>query len=150
MPQLIAHLFGDYILQNHWMALNKTKSSIACGLHVLLYTLPFLFLAQSVLALSVIAGTHFVIDRWSLAKRWPAFWGVGEPGWVMTQIREWRANQAKGPAGGGKWARDARVAFIAANPLPDPAPPFLAVWLAIIADNTFHLLINYLALRYAA
>jgi hypothetical protein len=120
MPELIAHLFGDYIFQNHWMALNKTKSSVACLIHVILYTIPFLFLTRSPVALVIISGTHFIIDRWSLAKRWPAFWGVGCKGWVMSVLRY-------------------------ESPL-ESAPPFLAVWLTIIVDNTIHLTINHFAL----
>ena len=136
MPELIAHLFGDYILQNHWMALNKTKNSVACGLHVLLYTIPFLLLTRDPLALAIIAGTHFVIDRFSLAKRWPAFWGVGCDGMVLPFLDELRRLPLYfTPAMGG----------CPREPLAD-APPFLGVWLAIIVDNTLHLLINHLAL----
>lgn len=29
MIQLIAHLLGDYVIQNNWMASNKTKSTWA-------------------------------------------------------------------------------------------------------------------------
>lgn len=36
----------------------------------------------------------------------------------------------------------------AATGYPPDRPPFLAVWLLIIADNILHVLINGLALRY--
>jgi hypothetical protein len=136
MGQLIAHLFGDYVLQNHWMALNKTKSSWACLVHVLLYTLPFLFLTRNPVALTVIAGTHFVIDRFSLAKRWPEFWGVGCDGKVIPFLDELRRLPLYFTCAMGGCPR---------RPL-EPAPPFLAIWLGIIVDNTAHLLINHLAL----
>ena len=45
--QLIAHAVGDYILQSDWMALEKTKRSLAAAVHALTYTLPFLFLTSS-------------------------------------------------------------------------------------------------------
>jgi hypothetical protein len=52
---LLAHLVGDYIIQSHWMATQKTS-------------LPYLLVTQSPLALLLIAGTHIVIDRFRLAK----------------------------------------------------------------------------------
>lgn len=66
--QIVAHLVGDYILQSHWMATEKTKQSLAAAVHAVTYTLPFLFLTLDPLALSVIAGTHFAIDRYRLAR----------------------------------------------------------------------------------
>lgn len=66
--QIVAHLVGDYLLQSHWMATEKTKRSLAAGIHAVTYTLPFLFITQSLIALLVICGTHFVIDRWRLAR----------------------------------------------------------------------------------
>ena len=44
MEQLIAHLFGDYVFQNDWMAQNKTSSDWAAVVHAVVYTLPFLLL----------------------------------------------------------------------------------------------------------
>ena len=66
--QLVAHLVGDFILQTDWMAREKYRSSLACLVHVVVYTLPFLLLTQSPEALLVIAGTHFAIDRWRLPR----------------------------------------------------------------------------------
>ena len=66
--QIAAHLVGDYILQSHWMATEKTRRNIAAALHVSAYMLPFLLLRPSPLALAFIAGSHFVIDRWRLAR----------------------------------------------------------------------------------
>jgi len=66
--QFVAHLVGDYILQSHWMATEKTKRSSAAAIHAICYTLPFLLITQNPLALAIIVGTHFVIDRWRLAR----------------------------------------------------------------------------------
>lgn len=44
MTQLLAHLFGDYILQSDWMAQNKTKANWPAFCHALLYSLCFLWL----------------------------------------------------------------------------------------------------------
>ncbi len=66
--QIILHLVGDYILQNQWMATDKTKSHFVAFLHVVLYTSIFAFATVSPSALFVIGATHFVIDRWRLAR----------------------------------------------------------------------------------
>jgi hypothetical protein len=66
--QLLAHAVGDYILQSDWMANQKTKQSLAAGVHALTYALPFLLLRPSLMALAVIVVTHFLIDRLRLAR----------------------------------------------------------------------------------
>ena len=137
MGELIAHLFGDYVFQNHWMATNKVRSSRACWIHVACYVLPFLFLTRSPYALAVIAGTHFAIDRWSLAKRWVNFWGVGCDGSILPFLDELRRLPLYFTPAMGGCPREQL----------EPAPPFLAVWLTIIVDNSFHLLINHYALN---
>lgn len=109
--QIVAHLVGDYILQSHWMATEKTKRSLAAGIHAVVYSLPFLLITLNPAALAIICGTHFLIDRYRLAR------------FVV-----WIKNGARGP--------------ITATGYPDDVPPWLAVWLLIIADNTLHILIN--------
>ena len=64
----LAHLVGDYLLQSHWMATEKTKRWWPAAAHALTYGLPFLLITQSPLALAVIVGTHAVIDRYRLAR----------------------------------------------------------------------------------
>lgn len=66
--QLICHAIGDYIFQSHKMATEKTRSSLWAAIHAITYTLPFLFITQSPEALAVICGTHFLIDRFRLAR----------------------------------------------------------------------------------
>jgi len=118
--QIVAHLIGDYILQSDWMANEKTKQSFAASVHAATYTLPFLFITQSVAALAFIFGTHFLIDRFRLAR------------YVV-----WLKN--------GNWS-----APITATGYSDDKPAFLAVWLLIIADNTLHILCNGFAIYYFA
>jgi Protein of unknown function (DUF3307) len=147
---IICHLIGDFVLQNHVMATRKTSSSLWCGIHVCLYTLPFLVLVRSPTALAIILGTHFIIDRFALAKMWTEFYGVGSEGYFARRYRE-RFN--------AEWERRKREQ--AASIFPDfatldvkmkpdfvPPPSFLGVWLIIIVDNTFHLLINHIAVNY--
>lgn len=116
--QILAHLVGDYILQSHWMATEKTKRSVAAGVHALTYTLPFALLTQVPAALAAICGTHFLIDRFRLAR------------WVV-----WLKN-----------GYAFRGATITGTGYRDDVPAWLSVWLLIIADNTLHLICNGLAL----
>lgn len=137
MEQLIAHLFGDYILQNHWMAQNKVKSWFPALVHATLYTLPFLLITQSHEAIGVIWGSHLIIDRFRLARFWQEWYGVGCSGrfWVSkTIIQQWEAG----------------ASFDTGEPNPDwqDAPDWLKVWLLIIIDNTVHLTINYFSIMY--
>src|SRR5690348_10269963 len=100
------------------MATKKTASSRAAGIHACFYTLPFLFLTTNPLSLAIICGTHFLIDRFRLARHWVSFWGIGQASWFQRR----------------------------AGTTVSATPDFLAVWLLIITDNTIHLLINHFAL----
>ncbi len=142
MIQLILHLIGDYVTQSDWMAQNKVKRSWPALCHVVVYSLPFLFLTQSPVALTMICGTHFLIDRFRLARYvvWlknvflsPAlFWVI--PRKVDREIGYPHENL--------RWLNCSGTGY------PSDAPPWLAVWLLIAADNTLHLVINYAALRW--
>jgi Protein of unknown function (DUF3307) len=114
--QILAHLVGDYIFQSHWMATNKTKRSTAAVIHAATYTAPFVVISQNLYALAFICISHFVIDRWRLAR-----------------FIVWLKN--------GPWLP------ITATGYQDDVPPWLSVWLLIIADNTIHLACNGLILR---
>lgn len=108
----LLHLVGDYLLQNDWMAQNKTKEWFPCFVHCLLYSLPFgLIFWQSPLIWGVFLS-HYAIDRYRLAQYW-------------IRLTNWR------------WGGD-NFGYA------EDKPKFLSVWLLIIVDNTFHLLINSL------
>lgn len=138
MEQLLCHLWGDYVLQSDWMAQNKTKAFLPAWLHASAYTFAFLFLKPSLPAVFVIMVSHFLIDRFRLAryvvwlKNWMGPWEYYIPGESMGR------------------GRMRPTAPLAASPTgyPPETPVWLSVWLLIIADNTLHLTINYLALRY--
>lgn len=66
--QLVAHAVGDYVLQSQWMADHKAKRSLIALLHATAYMLPFLLLTRSPLALLMMWGSHFLIDRFRLAR----------------------------------------------------------------------------------
>ena len=121
--QFIAHALGDYILQSDWMAREKYRNTVAALCHVVFYTLPFLFLTQNPWTLVVIAGTHFVIDRWRLARHLA---------WIKN--RAW--------PGSRPWAECADTGY------PPDMPAYASMWLLIIVDNIMHIIINGLAITY--
>lgn len=118
MIQLLLHLLGDYVLQTNAMAQNKTSSHKWALLHAFIYSIGFAFIVPSVWAWLVIFGTHFLIDRYRLAVYW---------------IRWYNRIPA---AAAGPFGYDAAT------------PPWLAGWLLIIIDNTFHLVINFMAITW--
>jgi hypothetical protein len=123
--QLVAHAVGDYLLQSHWMATQKTKASVPAIVHAFAYGLPFLLFRPTLLAWLVIVVTHFVIDRWRLARF--VVWVKNLVG-SRAYARPWRECRATG--------------------YPDSEPVWLTVWLLIVADNTLHVLVNAVALRW--
>jgi len=66
--QIVAHLVGDYLTQSHWMATCKTKRWLPAAIHAAIYTATFVLLTRHVSALLVIGGTHYLIDRYRLAR----------------------------------------------------------------------------------
>ena len=80
---ICAHLIGDFLLQNHWMASRKASSSMVCLAHVAAYSLPFLvlvcvgFIPGWVLAL--ILAQHWLQDRFGLHLVWMRHFGQTTP-----------------------------------------------------------------------
>jgi hypothetical protein len=73
---LLGHLVGDYLLQNEWMAMNKSKNSMeglnAAVVHCLLYTFAVcLFMWNfSLVWICVVWLSHFPIDKFALAEKY--------------------------------------------------------------------------------
>jgi hypothetical protein len=99
---LIGHMAGDYLLQNDWMAVNKSQSTakglVACNLHCLLYSLAvatvvclggwvvvgaelFVFgrSINWIVAFLIAYVCHFPIDRWGLAGKYMKWFGQTLP-----------------------------------------------------------------------
>ncbi|MBI4225413.1 MAG: DUF3307 domain-containing protein [Candidatus Sungbacteria bacterium] len=122
--QLLAHLLGDYFLQSGWMANNKTKRCWPAFVHAVVYSLPFLLMFQpSLEAMFVIMSTHFLIDRWRLARY------VAYAKEFLSPYSTWRP-----------WSEHSGTGY------HKDTPPFLSVWLMILIDNTMHIMINAVAL----
>ena len=121
---VLAHLVGDYVIQSHWMACEKTKRWWPAVAHGITYTLPYLLVTRSPWALLVIGGTHIVIDRYRLARHVV---------WVKNQLA---------PRGQYRPVEHTSTGY------PLDTPPWMAVWLMIVADNTLHLAINAAAVMW--
>jgi hypothetical protein len=121
--QLLCHAIGDYVLQSHWMATGKTTSTVPALAHALVYAIPFLVVTHSPGSLLAISATHFVIDRWRLARH-------------VCWLKNWLA-----PVHNRPWSECRATGY------PPETPPWLAVWLMIAADNTLHVLLNGWAIR---
>lgn len=173
---LLAHLIGDYVLQNQWMADNKTKRLWPAIVHGAFYTLPFLLITLNPWSLLIIFGTHVVIDRYRLAKYII---------WFKNQLAPKSSRFAWSPSKAIKTARastsppivtsgstgplDASILVTGTiagmkvisvgdgikNPskindkntgFPMSVPDWMRVWLMIIVDNTLHLVLNVLAI----
>lgn len=63
MHWIYAHLIGDWILQNHWMATRKKSLSWVCAVHVLTYLIPFCFTPLAWWKIGLIGLQHFGQDR---------------------------------------------------------------------------------------
>jgi len=63
MHWIYAHLIGDYVIQNDWMALGKRNKSWICLVHVLTYLIPFAFCHFEWWQIMVIGAQHFIQDR---------------------------------------------------------------------------------------
>lgn len=131
MHELIFHLIGDYILQTEQMAVRKLRSWNWAIIHAVVYSLPFfLYLCvingnwtKGLVAWSVIAGTHAVIDRLAIAT---TICRIKNLIWFGPDAPEKEQNTGYGIE----------------------TPPFIRFWLVVIVDNTLHLLINHIALKY--
>lgn len=147
MEQLLVHLLGDFALQSDWMALNKSKRTIPCLVHVLIYTACFLLLTTSWKALLVIGATHFLLDRFHTPLK--------RLMWLRGHLNPWFRYP--------EYAKCDTTGYYDESPYntkhftsgdgstelyAKPRLFFISCWLYIIHDNFLHLVINYFALKY--
>ena len=74
MNPFVAHLVGDFILQNEWMAGNKKNRNFACLIHVLVYLVPFLLCPLDWWQIALIGVQHFSQDRTAFVMWWMRVW----------------------------------------------------------------------------
>lgn len=163
---ILAHLVGDYLIQNQWMADNKTSRWWPAIVHGITYTIPYIFITQSFWALFVICATHIVIDRYRLAKHFIYLKNLIAPRKIIGYSYEWEPGIVSTYTerydnldfrAGRPIHRDMSVAPPDAEVIRKPRPTWaeckgtgssmdlpvwMSVWLMIIVDNSIHLLIN--------
>ena len=119
MEQLLLHLFGDYILQSDWMALHKKNKGLTGVLACLIHC--------------ILYGLPFL-----LITNYIAVFGI-----ILTHFIIDRTNiVAKFLAIRNNVDNIDNFGFEKNRPFA------LSIWLLIITDNTFHLIINYLLIKY--
>ena len=112
-------------MQSDWMANEKTKKSLAAILHACAYACSFVFLRPTWPGLAFIIVSHFVIDRWRLAR-------------FLVYVKNYLAPKANW----SPWQDCSATGY------HKDRPAWMAVWLLILADNTLHLLCNGFAFKY--
>ena len=113
-------MIGDYLLQSHWMATKKTTDSKVATIHAIMYTLPFISLKPSAKSLIGIGVTHFLIDRFRLAR-----YVV----WAKNRIAPRKYHHT-----------------VTSSGMPENTPDWLAYSLLFVTDNTLHVLVNAICL----
>jgi hypothetical protein len=135
------------------MAQNKTARNLPAWIHAIVYGCCFIpvlrMYGSTGWAFAVIIVSHYYIDRFRLARYlvWVKNWLA--PKWLNIQeTYEFKPNGTF--VCGGEIVHARNYPWKAAGPsgYGPNAQPWLAFWLLIIADNTLHLTINYLALRF--
>lgn len=58
---IVAHFVGDFLLQNDYTALNKSKDNLVLFIHCFMYTVMFIFIFNYI-GLFLILLSHFIID----------------------------------------------------------------------------------------
>lgn len=150
MEQLILHLIGDYWTQSQWMAENKSRRHWPALVHAAVYSLPFLLLTGWA-GWAVIFSTHFLIDRYRLIRYlvWvkntlgcPEFWDALIVDRLAAFFDDFLDQDELERPYYPTWEE------CSINGYSDKMPVWLATWLSIIADNTAHLAINHLAIKF--
>jgi hypothetical protein len=97
---ILAHLLGDFVWQTDFMAQNKTKYNWVAALHAAVYTVAIggmLFpqfwysketAAVFALKLLIVFITHYLMDRYSLAKRYMQLVVVDQKGFAE-HLKPW-------------------------------------------------------------
>lgn len=150
--QILIHAIGDYVTQSHWMATTKTSQWKAALCHVLTYGPLFLFLTTSPLVLLVIIGSHYVIDRYRLARYVVFVKNRLAPRTSLVLVKVPNDDIASGPDGfyhqykevsnWHSWKDCSQTGF------HKDVPVWLSTWLLIIVDNVMHVAINAAALKW--
>ncbi len=138
---LLCHFMGDFWLQTPWMALNKSKKTFNCLVHVLIYTTCFLLLTTSWKALLFIGITHFILDRWHVILRRTIWWKNHFPTGKYPPFKYCDTTGYFDTSPINSCKPDEAIPYYG-----HPQPFYITIWLYIFQDNILHLLCNLIAL----
>lgn len=147
MSTILAHLFGDYVVQTDHMARHKVKSTedpggtLEAAQHAALYTACYIPVTRNWKALVVIGGTHYLIDRYRLAKY--VVWARNQ---IAPAESRYKFKDA-GPFAQKQSAKPYGPESAGLYRVSPDSPDWLSGWLLFIADNAMHLAINEWAVR---
>ena len=136
------------------MVERKRTSSGWAAFHAVIYALPFWLVQPSLTAWCVICGSHFLIDRFGLARYviWAKNIVLGLwPMWLWRMLATRTIEAADRASRDAEWRSACNhLAWTHCKTTGYPAnlEPWLATILLIVADNTIHLLANWTALRW--
>jgi hypothetical protein len=119
MNQLLLHLIGDYLVQNDWMALNKKKLSWKGELACQIHCITYSLPFLYIGSCSAVLTIY--LSHYILDR-------TNIVGWFLA-LRNGVFHVRNFGFGGER-------------------PFVITVWLYIITDNVFHVLCNFLALKY--
>lgn len=126
---VLGHLIGDYIFQNDWMAEGKKKHKglgwVTCLVHCVLYTLAVCVIMWNfeLRWVAIVFLSHFLIDKFSFVDWYSNL--IGSRG--ISSFLEDEENQTFTPHIGLRAG--------------------LTIFVYVVRDNTFHLMIMYLGWR---
>ncbi len=129
---LLGHLVGDYLLQNEFLALNKSKNTkigwLAAFVHCILYTLAVCTLMWEFtpIWMLVVFLSHFPIDKFSLAEQY------------LTYIKGYGMRQYVHDVNSGQPHK-----YINTSPGNNMLKGGFTAVVYTITDNTMHLLLMY-------
>jgi len=87
LEYLVAHLVGDYLFQNDWMAKGKKRSWGICACHVLFYMLPFCLTNLTWWQLFLVAAEHWIQDGTNVVTWWMKT--VGQKDFLKPPMAPW-------------------------------------------------------------
>lgn len=135
---LLGHLVGDYLLQNQWMALNKSKNTIigwiSALIHCILYTIAVCLIMWNfdLIWIVVVFLSHFPIDKFGLAE------------FYLNKIKN---TGLKKYVHKDQWKSELKYSAAPESKLNrfDALEGGFAAFVYGVTDNTLHLLIMWLA-----
>ena len=132
---LFGHLFGDYMFQSDWMALNKKSNNVALMLHCIIYTTivcMFISLAEyelSTYQVIAIFASHILIDGTDIVDKWCDMYGVRT--WYTYLPRVGKA-----------------ISISEKATIENIITTSFGAIVYVVVDNTLHLFMMFLILKY--